>query len=249
MNGTMLDLGSLGGTSGLVAGLNDRGQVIGQSNLAGDQTHHPFLWERGHLTDLGTLGGDFGFASWPNESGEIVGTASLPIPCPGCGQGRQIYHAFFRKDGVMKDLGTLDKCSLGNGLDKESQIVGASGLCGVAKHAFLSEDGGPIIDLNMLIPPGSGLTLTGAIYINDRGEIAGFGLRPNGDEHAYVLIPCDNDHAGVKGCDYDPADLDALAETPTRIGSLQVLRRSLQPRPGLRTRFISNLPNREGSDP
>jgi probable HAF family extracellular repeat protein len=212
-NGKMLDLGTLGGASGLVAGLNNRGQVIGQSNLAGDKTHHPFLWERGHITDLGTLGGDFGFASWLNDKGEVVGTASLPIPCPGCGEGPQIYHAFFWKHGVMKDLGTLDKCSLGNGINNKSQIVGASGLCGIAKHAFLSEDGGPIIDLNTLIPPDSGLTLTGAIYINDRGEIAGFGLSPNGNEHAYLLIPCDSDHPGVQACDYDPVDLDALSES------------------------------------
>ncbi len=209
--GRMTDLGGLGGTSAVVAGLNNHGQVIGQSNLAGDRTHHPFLWDRGHMTDLGTLGGDFGFASYLNESGEIVGTASLPIPCPGCGEGPQIYHAFFWKQGIMTDLGTFDKCSLGNGINSKGQIVGASGLCGVAKHAFLSESGAPIIDLNTLIASNSGLTLTGAIYINDRGEIAGFGLRPNGDEHAYVLMPCDRDHPDVEGCDYDPASLDVLA--------------------------------------
>ncbi len=107
--------------------------------------------------------------------------------------------------------------------------MGSSGLCGIAKHAFLSEDGGPIIDLNTLIPPDSGLTLTGAIYINDRGEIAGFGLRPNGDEHAYVLIPCDSDHPRVEGCDYDPADLDAWPQAPQRRARLrQPLRTSIQ---------------------
>lgn len=210
-NGKMLDLGTLGGTSSLVDGLNNRGEVIGQSNLAGDATHHPFLWHDGRLTDLGTLGGDFGIATSLNNTGEVVGVASLPIPCPGCGLGPQIYHAFFWKQGVMTDLGTLDKCSLGNGINSKSQIVGSSGLCGIAKHAFLSEGGSPIIDLNTLISPGSDLTLTGAVYINDRGEIAGFGVLPNGDEHAYVLIPCDGDHTGVGGCDYEPVDLDALA--------------------------------------
>lgn len=111
----------------------------------------------------------------------------------------------------MTDLGTLDKCSLGNGINSKSQIVGSSGLCGIAKHAFISEDGGPIVDLNLLVVGGSDLQLTEAIYINDRGEIAGKGIFSNGDTHAYVLVPCDGDHPAVEGCDYQPVDLNALS--------------------------------------
>ena len=155
------------------------------------------------MKDLGTLGGDFGYATWINDAGEVVGVASLPIPCPSCEQGLQIYHGFFWKQGLMTDLGTLDKCSITFGINSKSQIVGSSGLCGTAKHAFLSEGGRPIIDLNSLVVGGSDLQLTQAIYINDRGEIAGNGVTANGDEHAYVLIPCDGDHPDVEGCDYD----------------------------------------------
>jgi probable HAF family extracellular repeat protein len=53
----MIDLGTLGGTCGLAAVVNNRGQVVGQSDLVGDLTAHPFLWDQGVLTDLGTLGG------------------------------------------------------------------------------------------------------------------------------------------------------------------------------------------------
>jgi len=53
----MADLGTLGGTMGFATAINNRGQVVGQSNMAGDQTAHPFLWGRGKLKDLGTLGG------------------------------------------------------------------------------------------------------------------------------------------------------------------------------------------------
>jgi hypothetical protein len=45
------------------------------------------------------------------------------------------------------------------------------------------------------------LTLTAGISINDRGEITAQGLLANGDQHAVLLIPCDENHPGVEGCD------------------------------------------------
>jgi probable HAF family extracellular repeat protein len=46
-NGGMVDLGTLGGAIGLGNALNNRGQVVGFMDLAGDATSHPFLWARG----------------------------------------------------------------------------------------------------------------------------------------------------------------------------------------------------------
>jgi probable HAF family extracellular repeat protein len=60
--GVMHDLGGLGGTIGAASGVNNRGQVTGTSDLAGDLAFHPFFWSRGTLTDVGTLGGDTGEA-------------------------------------------------------------------------------------------------------------------------------------------------------------------------------------------
>ena len=48
----MLDLGSLGGTFGAVNALNERGDVVGDMTLPGDEFQHPYLWEWGTLTDL-----------------------------------------------------------------------------------------------------------------------------------------------------------------------------------------------------
>jgi hypothetical protein len=66
----------------------------------------------------------------------------------------------------------------------------------------LWENGGPIIDLSTLISPGAAVTLIEAIFINDRGEIAALGKLANGDEHAIVLFPCDENHPDIEGCDY-----------------------------------------------
>ena len=52
----MVDIGTLGGVLGFASWLNNRGQVVGQSDLAGDLTHHQFTWPRGVLTDIATSG-------------------------------------------------------------------------------------------------------------------------------------------------------------------------------------------------
>jgi hypothetical protein len=51
-----------------------------------------------------------------------------------------------------------------------------------------------MVDLNTLVPRGSAIQLATALNINDRGEIVGAGILPNGDTHRFLLIPCDEDH-------------------------------------------------------
>jgi probable HAF family extracellular repeat protein len=108
----------------------------------------------------------------------------------------------------MVDLGTFPEDTSSNAyyVNSRGQVVGTSEdrahmIIGVGEHAFLWEDGGPMVDLNTLIPAGSSLQLTYAVAINERGEIAGFGVPPGvlpeeyeTKGHAYILIPCDNDH-------------------------------------------------------
>jgi probable HAF family extracellular repeat protein len=194
--GNMIDLGTLGGAFGFPTGLNNRGQVIGQMNLAGDVNFHPFFWDRGSLTDLGTLGGDNAVASWINDSGEVLGISDLP--------GDQSWHAFLWKNGVMTNLGAPDgdPCSDPNVINNRGQVVGRSTDChNHVLRAFLWENGS-IADLQSLVSPPSEIMILENISINDRGEIPANGLLPNGDFHAILLIPCDHDHPDVEGCDY-----------------------------------------------
>ena len=80
-----------------------------------------------------------------------------------------------------------------------------------------------MVDLNTLIPPGSSLQLVYAIGINDRGEIAGNGVPvgvptapPTQDtmSHAFLLIPCDEGHPNLEGCDYSLVDATSAAQRP-----------------------------------
>jgi probable HAF family extracellular repeat protein len=192
----MIDLGSLGGTCGFPNDLNSRGQVVGTSYLAGNATYHPFAWDRGTLTDLGTLGGDNGEALWVNYGGEVIGWADLPGAAVNL-----LHHGFLWRNGVMTDLGTLGSTSFAEGINSKGQIVGRSRIgspTSALAHAFLWEHGGPMIDLNTLIPANSPLLLLDAAYINDRGEISGHGLTPSGDNHAFLLIPCGEGDAGCQ---------------------------------------------------
>jgi probable HAF family extracellular repeat protein len=185
----MLDLGSLGGTFGNPTALNNRGQVIGFSNLSGDQAADPFLWSLGKLIDLHTtsIGGNPLSADAINDAGEIVGTAAFST---------QPSDAYLWKDGVVTDLGHLDgDCSSGGtAINSAGQIVAISFACvGFNARAALWENGS-LVDLNTLIPPGSSLQLVWPMAINDRGEIAGVGWPPTCNDdlgacgHAFLLI-------------------------------------------------------------
>jgi len=187
-NGRMIDVGTLGGTFGLPLPPNNRGQLTGFSDLAGDIAAHPFFWDRATLTDLGTLGGTNGAGNWLNDAGEVVGQADLA--------GDEAYHAFLWKNGRMKDLGVLpgDVCSSAFAINSLSQIVGISSPdCGFFITAFLWEHG-DLVHLNDLVSPKSDVILLEPNAISDQGVIAVNGLPPGCDYldfcgHPYLLVP------------------------------------------------------------
>jgi probable HAF family extracellular repeat protein len=223
--GKMLDLGTLGGTAVFgVNSLNNRGEVVGGMTLAGDQSFHPFLWDGQALRNLGTLGGNFGIANWVNETGDVAGWATK--------QGDQVALAFLWSRGVMTGLGVLpgDACSIAYAINSNRQIVGSSDDCsGNNAHAFVWEKGS-LIDLNTVVPAASGVLLTVALSINERGEIAAQGVLPNGDLHAFLLMPCDDDYTGTGSCGNDTEGTNAMSQnnpafadhgpTPVMQGSL-----------------------------
>ncbi len=217
-NGTMLDLGTLGGNFGSAQCANSRGQIIGVSSLSGNPFAcftgepgcHPFLWEHGVLTDLGTLGGDNGTPIWINNAGDVVGEADLP--------GSQTSHAFLWRKGVMTDLGSLGDNSHAAAINSKRQVVGNFFVSGRTeppfRHAFLWEKGGPMVDLNTLIPANSGLELVAADNINERGEIVGVGVPahcfPDFCGHLFLLIPCVA--SDTQGCEDNGEGTNAVVQ-------------------------------------
>jgi probable HAF family extracellular repeat protein len=197
-----------GGPISFPDALNNRGQVVGQSDLPGGAYAHPFLWDEKHgIKDLGVLpGGLSASAHWINDAGEIVGISGI--------QNDQFGHAVLWKHGIT-DLGTVDGdlCSVAESINGKGQIVGGTFDCNTVAflHAFLWENGGPMVDLNALVDPGSDLTLTQASSINDRGEIAGQATTSSGDNHAFLLIPCDGRCDDGEGCE---GSIQRVSATP-----------------------------------
>ena len=74
-NFTVQDLGTLpNGFFSVARGINDRGEVVGDSETKGLLQPHAILVKQGSLVDLGTLpDGDFSEATGINNLGQIVG--------------------------------------------------------------------------------------------------------------------------------------------------------------------------------
>jgi probable HAF family extracellular repeat protein len=132
-DGTMHDLGTLGGTSSGGSGINDSGQVTGGSDTTDTLVAHAFLYD-GTMHDLGTLGGTFSAGSGINASGQVTGNSL---------NENGAFHAFLYTSGSgMVDLNTLiDPLSgwellHGYAINDAGQITG-QGLIGDERHAFL----------------------------------------------------------------------------------------------------------------
>lgn len=99
-NGSVRDLGNLGGKMmGKAGAINNRGEVAGFSDLP-DGTVHSFLWTKSAgMQDLGALGGDvLGDPAGINNSTQVVGGS-----CDSSGNCR----AFLWQDNVLSDLNSL----------------------------------------------------------------------------------------------------------------------------------------------
>src|SRR5258708_973567 len=173
-SGTMTDLGSLGDGSAYALSINDPGQIVGFAEVT--NSAHAFLFSNGAMTDLGTLGGSASFAFGINSAGEVVGYIDTANGA----------RAFLYNASGLYQLGTLGGTnSFANGINSFTQIQGTSSTDNDGRtQAFLWQNGA-LLNLDSLVPAGSGWELEDARGINDRGEIAGWGTI-NGQQRGFL---------------------------------------------------------------
>jgi probable HAF family extracellular repeat protein len=183
--GTITQIGAAGS---LATAINDSGQIVGTAGIGGG--NHPFILSGG-ATDLGTLGGgSFGWALDVNNSGNIVGW---------CQNSSGYYRAFLSVGGgPLEDLGTLGgNQAIAKAINSSGIIVGLAETGIVipppagpeyVPEAFISDNGGPMQNLNGLIDTASGWTITDATDINDLGQIVGYGTMAGLQQADYVLL-------------------------------------------------------------
>ncbi len=187
--GKMKDLGPSGAFQASAYAINTSGQIVGTYSLNSGASG-TFLYTNGKMTMLPNpagSGGGFGVAI--NDNGEIVGELFTATAVGS--------HAAKFSNGAWTDLGNLAGAqgSEATAINTAAQIVGTAIFPPIykpfrtGKHVpFISTTGG-LVNLNTLIPAGTGFTLTDALAINDSGQILCDATNVSGNEHAVVLSP------------------------------------------------------------
>jgi probable HAF family extracellular repeat protein len=182
--GSLIELGTLGGNYTWASGINNVGQITGNSFLPpdgdGEVRGHAFIWKDGHMRDIGTLGGPGSGAQDINDAGHVVGMST---------NAADENRGYWYDGSTMHQLPSCD--GEGNwpqpkAINNHDQITGNFFRKGF--EAFLYEKGRCRLLLNLLDGSGAGWTSLQADDINDHGVIVGSGLF-NGKGHAFIATP------------------------------------------------------------
>jgi probable HAF family extracellular repeat protein len=184
--GKMKDIGPSGAFQASAYAINTSGQIVGTYSLNSGASG-TFLYTNGTMTKLpnpaGTSGG-FGIAI--NDNGEIVGALY-----PAAGGS----HVAKFSNGAWADLGNFPGAQ-GSGataINSAGQIVGTAIFpptykpFKAGKHVPLISTASGLVNLNTLILPATGFTLTDAIDISESGQILCDATNASGNEHAVLL--------------------------------------------------------------
>ncbi len=171
-NAPTIDLGTFGGESSGVEGINNSGVLVGWAQLSNGQTRAFRHVGTGPLNaatdDLGTLGGNSSRAFAVSESGKVVGRSRTT---------NGVQHAFlWEQSAGMTDLGSLGgDNTYAFGINTNDVVTGWGNLVpgGDPNHGWVWTRDTGMRDLNTLIPFGTGLEITLAYGVNESGWIAG----------------------------------------------------------------------------
>jgi probable HAF family extracellular repeat protein len=157
-------------------GINDRGQIVGESDLGGSGARG-FLYSNGAFDTINVPGSFTTSANGINNRDQIVGTyvidASNPVQIPALG--------FLYADGVFSTIAVPGSAATKvNGINDSGQIVGTFTNDFRSTHGFFDDKG---VFTTIDVP---GRFFTVAAGINNRGQIVGSFSDASGFAHGFL---------------------------------------------------------------
>ena len=177
-DGAMQDLGTLGGTTSSATAINDKGVVVGTSQVAGNAGTRGFVWENGQLTPIPTFGGASSIVADINSHGVVVGSAQDA-------SGAWIAYLYDGKSG-LQPIPNWPAGATVFAINDHGVILGDTGRNG------FTWDKGTVTYLETLPDvQAKGWSRLFVIDMNDRGDIVGWGWKAGGpiDGEAFLLSP------------------------------------------------------------
>jgi len=175
---TVTNIETLGESPSFGCGINDNGQVVGDSYITGGSSYHAFVWDNDNgISNLGTIAGDRSTAYKINNSGISAGSSTI--------QSDNInkHATIWNIDNTTTDLGTLGgPWSSAYGINYLGKVVGLSYTDNTFtnSHAFIWDDVTGMTDIGTL-----GIN-SYARGINDNNEVVGQIILSNGITHAFI---------------------------------------------------------------
>ena len=182
----------LGDSAGWAILMNDRGEIIGGTGDCGNTAssingplsgRRAVIWENGVPRDLGNFGGEGDTVPVGiNNRSEVTGSSA----------GADGLHGFlWSRENGLEDIGSVDSDANGlpSSVNNARQVTGASCDEQFNCRAFIWERY-KMTDLNDLVPESASMYLVFATWINDVGEIVGWGIDKKTEQtRAFLLRP------------------------------------------------------------
>lgn len=215
----------LPGEQSRAEGINDAGEIAGQSKPPDQKAVGPVHWKNNTLLDLKIccagiakrvngnsqiigdtydLKGHYHAFLWDAEHGSRLLSTADEEYSSALGlnrRGEVVVRAvpgglFLYSDGRFEPIDAPQAAV--RGLNKDEAMVGSYGPAPEEQRAFVWDKAHGMRDLNTLIRANSGWKMEVATSINDRGEIVGWGDHGETENAGFLLVPVSPGKIGAK---------------------------------------------------